>query len=184
MYQVPSQRHQGQNVKKSAKRIFSISKSSPLSKRKTMRDMWKLKYKKDTKKYCICEVQRAKNFIRACNFNRDEVYEKCILYKTPADIFTADIYAHKNCIERYIKKYLDDVEEFLQTFADAEKEEVKASEVQVAIDELCSSLDLETKGYEVSLRQNQVNAILADSGNFVSQDCSHEIQTNYTLQRS
>ena len=65
----------------------------------------------------------------------------------------------KNCIKRYIKKYLDDVQEFLLTFDDAEKEEAKASEVQVATDELCSSLDLETKSYEESLCRNQVNAV-------------------------
>ena len=65
-----------------------------------------------------------------------------------------------------LKKYLDDVQELLQTFDDAEKEEAKASDVQVAIDELCSSLDPKTKRYEVSLRRNQVNAALADSGNF------------------
>ena len=65
----------------------------------------------------------------------------------------------KNCIKRYIKKYLDDVQEFLLTFDDAEKEEAKASEIQVAIDELCSSLDLETKSYEESLFRNQVNAV-------------------------
>lgn len=41
-------------------------------------------------------MNRAKNFIKAYNFNKGKVYNKCILYKTPGDVFAADIYAHKN----------------------------------------------------------------------------------------
>ena len=55
---------------------------------------------------------------------------------------------------------------FYRHFMMLKKKEAKASEVQVAIDEFCSSLDLETKGYEVPLCRNQVNAVLADSDNF------------------
>ena len=158
----------GSSCKKNQPRGTSPLASPPCSqKEKPCVICRQLKYKKDTKKYCICEVQCAKNFIKAYNFNRDEVCEKCILYKTPGDIFATDIHAHKNCNKRYIKKHLDDVQEFLQTFDDAEKEGAKASEVQVAIDELRSSLDLETKGYVVSLCRNQVNAVLADSGYFL-----------------
>ena len=57
---------------------------------------WQSKYKNDTKKYRLCEMNRAKNFIKAYNFNKGKVYNKCILYKTPGDVFAADIYAHKN----------------------------------------------------------------------------------------
>ena len=41
-------------------------------------------------------MNRAKNFIKAYNFNKGKAYNKCILYKTPGDVFAADIYAHKN----------------------------------------------------------------------------------------
>ena len=114
MYQVPSQRHQCQVEKKNRPRGSSPLANLPCSqKEKPCVICGQPKYKKDTKKYGICEVQRAKNFIKSYNFNRDEVYEKCILYKTHGDIFASDIYAHKNCIKRYIKKYLDDIQEFL-----------------------------------------------------------------------
>ena len=88
-----------------------------------------------------------KNFIKAYNFNKDEVYNKCIWYKTPGDVFAADIYVHKNCVKKYIKKYLKSVEELFQTLNDAEREKVKASEVQVPIDKLCLSLDLVTNHF-------------------------------------
>ena len=122
------------------------------------------KYKNDTKRYRVCETNRAKNFIKVYNFHKDKVYDKCILYKTPGDIFAADIFAHKNCMKKYIKRYLDNVEELLKTFDDVEKEEAKASEVQLAIDELCLNLDLETKGYEISVCRDQVNDKLAETG--------------------
>ena len=54
------------------------------------------KYKNETKRYSPCEMNCAKNFIKAYNFNKDEAYNKCILCKTPGDVFAA-IYAHKNC---------------------------------------------------------------------------------------
>ena len=57
---------------------------------------WQSNYKNGTKKYRLCEMNRAKNFIKTYNFNKGKVYNKCILYKTPGDVFAADIYAHKN----------------------------------------------------------------------------------------
>ena len=109
-----------------------------------------------------------KNFLKEYNFNKDKVYDKCILYKTTGDVLAADIYAHKNCMKKYIKKYLVSIEELLQTFHDVEREEVKASEAQIAIDELCLSLDLDNKGYEISTCRNQVNDKSAEPGSFIS----------------
>ena len=36
-----------------------------------------------------------------------------------------------------LKKYLDSVEQLLQTFNDVERKEAKASEVQIDVNELC-----------------------------------------------
>ena len=44
----------------------------------------------------MCEIQRAKNFTRAYNFNTDELCNKCILHKTLGDIFAVDVYTYKN----------------------------------------------------------------------------------------
>ena len=52
-------------------------------------------------------------------------------------------------MKKYIKKYLDSVEKLVQTF-NVEREEAKTSEVQIAVDELCLSLDLDTRGYKIS----------------------------------
>ena len=59
------------------------------------------KYKSNTKRYRLCQINRVKNFIKAYNFDKDEVYNKCSLYKTPGDVFALDIYAHKNCMKKY-----------------------------------------------------------------------------------
>ena len=66
LYQVPSQRHQGQVAKKNRPRGSSPLASPPCSQKEKLYVICgQLKYKKDTKKYRICEVQRAKNFIKA-----------------------------------------------------------------------------------------------------------------------
>ena len=49
-------------------------------------------------------IQWAKNFMKTNKFNKDKAWDKCILHKTPGDIFTVDIYAHKHCINWYMKK--------------------------------------------------------------------------------
>ena len=84
------------------------------------------KYKNHTKRYRLCEMNRTKDFIKAYSFNKDKVDNKCILYKAPGDVLAADIYAHKNCMKKYVKKYLDSVGELLQTFNNVETEQAKA----------------------------------------------------------
>ena len=50
---------------------------------------------------------------------------------------------------------MDNVEELLQTINDVEREEAKASEVQIAIVELFLSFDLDTKRYAISSESNK-----------------------------
>ena len=40
----------------------------------------------------IVFVKLAKNFIKACNFIKDKVYDKCPLHEIPEDILAADFY--------------------------------------------------------------------------------------------
>ena len=50
-------------------------------------------------------MNRTKHFIKAYNFKKDKAYNKCILEKTQGDEFAAaDIYEHKICMKKYIKK--------------------------------------------------------------------------------
>ena len=56
----------------------------------------------------------------------------------------------------------------MQIFNDVEREVAKASEVQIAIDELSLSFNLDTNGYEISTCQNQESYKLADSFIFIS----------------
>ena len=56
----------------------------------------------------------------------------------------------------------------MQIFNDVEREVAKASEVQIAIDELSLSFNLDTNGYEISSCRNQERYKLADSFIFIS----------------
>ena len=48
------------------------------------------KHKEIIDRYRICDKNRAKTFIKAFNFNKDDVYTRCVFYKNEKDIFTAD----------------------------------------------------------------------------------------------
>ena len=65
-------------------------------------------------RYCISEKPRAVNFIRAYNFSKDDVHTGCILYKTPGDIFAADIMYHKTWLDLYFYKFRKDIENILR----------------------------------------------------------------------
>ena len=45
----------------------------------------------------INEARRARLFLSAIKFNKDEVFTQCILLGSSGDIFAADIVYHKNC---------------------------------------------------------------------------------------
>lgn len=50
-------------------------------------------------------MQRAKQFLPAIRFNKDNVFARCILYKTVGDIFAAGVVYHKNCMTNFIVKF-------------------------------------------------------------------------------
>ena len=56
-------------------------------------------------KYRISKENRAKQFLAAVKFNKDDVFTRCALFKTVGDIFAADLYSHKKCIQDYIRRH-------------------------------------------------------------------------------
>ena len=54
--------------------------------------------KKGTKKLpSIYEGLRAKPFLATIEFNKNEVYQSCIYWKSPGDLYAADVMYHRNC---------------------------------------------------------------------------------------
>ena len=47
--------------------------------------------------------------MNVCNFNKVTVYTHCILYKSPKDIFAADIMHRKKGMESYLSQFKRDV---------------------------------------------------------------------------
>ena len=66
----------------------------------------------------------------------DEVYTRCIFYKTAGDIFVADLYAHNNYMKKYVKRYVDGLHRAIQTKENIEDEEAHGSAIQHGIDNL------------------------------------------------
>ena len=121
-------------------------------------------HKGERKKCRISEDHRAKQFIHAYNFIKDEVYTRCVLYKTPGDIYAADLYAHKDCTRKYVKTYADAIRKIIQNLEDIEDDEANETGIQHEIDNLCAGFDLSSKGYVLSECRDQVNAALANTG--------------------
>ena len=63
------------------------------------------KHNQDTKLYRIAEHERASNFLAAYQFNKDDVYRRCVFFKTVGDIFAADLLYHRNCMSGYLLQF-------------------------------------------------------------------------------
>ena len=110
-------------------------------------------------RYRISEKSRAMNFIRAYNFFKDDVHTRCILYKTPGDIFAADIMYHKTCLDLYFYKFRKDIENIL-SYEDDEINE----QMETIFNDVVASLELELHGYALSDIRDIMNERLQQTG--------------------
>ena len=123
-----------------------------------------IKHKNITVKFRISENSRARSFLAAYKFNKDDVHRRCIFLKTVGDIFAADIYCHDSCTKNYIRKYLDELMKLKSAVADIEAELYNEAEIQQAINDHCNSLKLNSQAYELSKCREEINTKLNDSG--------------------
>ena len=111
-------------------------------------------------KYRISEASRAKLFIQAYTYNKDDVYTRCVFWRTAGDIFAADLYAHKSCMKWYLKQYSNHIHDTLESLREIEAEETNETKVQEAFDSVCDQLELTSRGYAVSECRKSINDLL------------------------
>ena len=56
-----------------------------------------MKSKGIVKRFRICEARRARLFLSAIKFNKDDVYTRCSLLQNIGDVYAANIMYHKKC---------------------------------------------------------------------------------------
>ena len=121
-----------------------------------------VKHKGVTSLHRIAEHSRASIFLAAYQFNKDDVYRRCIFLKTTGDIYAADIMYHTNCMSAYLLQFDRDLSRIngICNEMDPECTELLTS----AVDELCSSLELSSKGYTLSECRDLINTKFETSG--------------------
>ena len=120
------------------------------------------KVKGDIKLWRVCENQRAATFLAALKFNKDEVNTRCVFLKTVGDIYAADIMYHTNCMSGYLLQFERDIVKINEIRNELDKD----SDVMhlAAVDDLCASLELATKGYTLSECRDSINKTLGEAG--------------------
>ena len=73
----------------------------------------KMKSKGDAKRMRICEAKRARLFLSAIKYNKDDVYTRCSLLQNIGDVFAADVMYHKKCLSNYLRRFEREIEEIL-----------------------------------------------------------------------
>ena len=64
-----------------------------------------MKSKGIVKRFRICEARRARLFLSAIKFNKDDVYTRCSLLQNIGDVYAADIMYHKKCLSNYLRRF-------------------------------------------------------------------------------
>ena len=64
-----------------------------------------VKHRGDYEKYRISETNRAMKFLEAAVFMQDDVYTRTCDLQDIHAVFGADLYCHKQCVNRYLLKY-------------------------------------------------------------------------------
>ena len=111
------------------------------------------------KRFRISESNHARNLINAVNFNKDSVYTRCILYKTPGDIFAADVMYHKKCMVIYIGQFMRDIDNLMSS-ADVNDDPC----LEDAFEKMLLILELDKCGYALSDCRELMNKELHTTG--------------------
>ena len=118
-----------------------------------------VKHQGENKKYRICEVKCAKQFLSAERFFNDDVHRQTILLETHGDVFAADVFYHKKCLNRYMVTFEREMTSVINYEGDISNE--LAKEVCQAV---LQELDFKGKAYSVSDCRDEMNRKLNEAG--------------------
>ena len=116
----------------------------------------KPRFKGDANLYRICEASRAKVFLSAIQYNMDDVYTKCSIYKTKEHIFAADIVSHKGCMKRYLIQYQRKMEEIMRCDCSTDND----SNIIEVFNSVISKMELVHNAYTISTCRDMINSKL------------------------
>ena len=117
-----------------------------------------------SERFRIGSKSRAWHFLAAINFNKDDVYQRCVFCKQPGDVFAADVLYHSNCLSAYLLKFDRELEKVNEYCVNASSGDTDSDELSKAVNDLCSQLNLDTHGYALSECRDQINASLTRPG--------------------
>ena len=125
-----------------------------------------VKKKGVTTRYRIGQKSCAWHFLAAINFNKDDVYRRCIFCTTPGDIFATDIFYHDNCLKGYLAQFDRDLKKVNDYNVNASDGDT-GCEISNAVDELRSGLVLDSRGYVLTECHNKLNEKLLKTGVYI-----------------
>ena len=101
----------------------------------------------------------AKQFLSAKRFFNDDVHRRTILLETHGDVFAADVFYYKKCLNRYMVTFEQEMTSVINYEGDISNELVK--EVCQAV---LQELDFKGKAYSVSDCRDEMNRKLNEVG--------------------
>lgn len=104
-----------------------------------------------TKKFRMCEAKRARLFLSAIKYNKDEVYTRCSLLQNIGDVYAADIMYHKNCLSNYLRKFEREIEEILNPSLN----ELEKGKITSTFEEFVATIDIQNKACALSSCRDQ-----------------------------
>ena len=105
-----------------------------------------MKSKDDAKRIRICEPRRARLFLSAIEYNKDDVYTRCILLQNIGDVFAADVVYHEKCLSKYLCRFERKIEEILNP----PLSELEKGDINTLFKEFVETINVQNKAYALS----------------------------------
>jgi len=153
------QSNQESRSRKRLKSDCSITEESTNFKKKPCIVCNQIKSKSIKKKFRICEAKRAKLFLSAIKYNKDDVYTRCSLLQNIGDVYAADIIYHKHCLTNYLRNFEREIEELLNpSLTELEKRNLTS-----LFKEFVATINIENKACALSDCRDQFEEYLVKS---------------------
>ena len=118
-----------------------------------------VKSKGDAKRMRICEARRARLFLSAIKYNKDDAYTRCSLLQDIGDVFVADLMYHKKCLSNYLCRFERETEEILNP----PLSELEKGDINMLFKEFAETIDFQNKTQALSDSHEQFEWYLEKS---------------------